>query len=205
MHRSRASIAVGPRVQKLGTVSMRALAQEGARHVRRSTPGTLKFLAWSREGAGGQAGVEAALQPPRVPGLPVVRDESPFGFEGLTHAEQAFASGEELEPPDQGLCVGTVSGTTFVFESVNLAHQLFDRDANQYTPPVDLSAFYGIPPAFDPTTNRYGPFLSDPEVLLRPRHHVHLPPRHRQHRDHRHRPRAPRAHGPRPQLAPPLG
>jgi hypothetical protein len=168
----RGSITVSPgagaQIHKLGTVNLRSLPRRGASQVRRGTPGALKFLSWSRESPGGQAGAQGTLRPPTVPGFPVVGAEAARGFEGIFHAEQAFASGVELEPPDQGLCVGAFSGTNFVFESVNLALKLFDTNAHQYTPAIDLAAFYGLPPAFDPATNRFGPFLSDPKCYYDP-------------------------------------
>ena len=80
-----------------------------------------------------------------------------------------FSQGFEVEPPDQGLCGGTFQGTTFLWESVNLAIGLFDTHSNQYTPPaLGLNALYGVGPAFDPDSGEFGPFLSDPKCYFDP-------------------------------------
>ena len=80
-----------------------------------------------------------------------------------------FSQGFEVEPPDQGLCGGTFRATTFLWEEVNLAIGLFDTQQNQYTPPaLGLNVLYGVPPAFDPDTGQFGPFLSDPKCYFDP-------------------------------------
>lgn len=103
-----------------------------------------------------------------MPGLPVVLDEAASGFDGLSHLDQALASGVQLEPPDQGLCGGGVGGTTYLFESTNLALALYDTSGIQYTPAIDLNSFYGLAPFFDTSTQTYGPFLSDPKCYFDP-------------------------------------
>jgi hypothetical protein len=175
---ARARIAVGPgdgvKVRTLGTVNLRRLARSRtprARH--RITPAERQFAELEKRRSREEQGpkTKAALPPPTVPGYPVAVTPAQRGFEGLSHRDQAFASGEELEPPDQGLCGGTVSGTTFLFESVNVALALYDSSTTQYTPPLDLNSFFGQSPAVDPATGRFGPFLSDPKCYFDPDTH----------------------------------
>ncbi len=108
------------------------------------------------------------LTPPRVAGLPIVGDENDAGFEGLDIRDTVFTNGFEVEPPDQGLCGGTFNGTTFLFESTNLALALFDTDGSQDTPSLDLNSFFGQAPAFNFDTGAFGPFLSDPKCYFDP-------------------------------------
>ncbi len=106
------------------------------------------------------------LPPPSPANSQVILNAARQGFEGLNHTDQRLAgNGNQfsLEPPDQGLCVGTYSGTTFVVESVNDALQFFDSQTHVYTAPITLSQFFGLAPTIDRTTGRYGPFISDPK------------------------------------------
>src|SRR4051794_27182851 len=121
----RALLAAGPpeavQITRLGSVNLRSVAATVRRTpIHAETPAAKEFRLRESEGAVAKAQPQAGLQPPTVPGLPVSVQEVQQGFEGLTHREQAFASGAELEPPDQGLCGGSVAGATFLFESVNL-------------------------------------------------------------------------------------
>jgi len=177
---ARARVAVGPgggvHVHKLGTANVRRLARAQAPKMQtRFTPAQRQFAARDEGKSEDAPSQRSSLRPPYVPGYPVNVAEEQRGFEGLSHRDQAFASGTELEPPDQGLCGGTVGATTYLFESVNLALALYDTNSTQYTPAVDLNAFFGLPPVFDPATNRYGPFLSDPKCYFDPdtRHWFH--------------------------------
>ena len=83
-----------------------------------------------------------------------------FGFAGLTALDNQNANGGNLEPPDQGLAVG--SG--FVFEAINLVFAVYDTAGNFFTGPVSANAFLKLPPTFDRATGQYGPDLSDPKV-----------------------------------------
>src|ERR1044071_677375 len=108
-----------------------------------------------------------ALSPPIVRGTSITTAQSRRGFEGLDIRDTFFSQGTEVEPPDQGLCGGTFQGTTYLFEETNLALALYDTQSNQYTPPaLGINALYGFGPAFDPDTERFGPFLSDPKCYF---------------------------------------
>ena len=165
------------RIKKLGTVNVREAAA-AAKHAQyrpalRNLPAAKQFAALDErrnEGAESELRKAApALQPPRVPGLPIISNEVQRGFEGLDIRDTVFSQGFEVEPPDQGLCGGTSDGTTFLWEEVNLAIGLFDTQQNQYTPPaLGLNALYGVGPAFDPDTGEFGPFLSDPKCYFDP-------------------------------------
>ena len=109
------------------------------------------------------------LPAPRPANTPIVITQAKEGFQGLNHADQRLAgNGNQfsLEPPDQGLCVGQSAGITYVFESVNDALAVYDSTSSQLTAPVTLSQFFGLAPTINRTTNRYGPFVSDPKCYF---------------------------------------
>ena len=82
-------------------------------------------------------------------------------FHGLDHFDQRTANGGNqfsVEPPDQGLCVGN----GFIMETVNDVIQVFDTSGNPVTDVADQNTFYGYAPAINRTTNKFGPFVTDP-------------------------------------------
>jgi hypothetical protein len=113
---------------------------------------------------------------PTPTSTPVTVNENTLGWEGLDHADERLAGGGNqfsLEPPDQGLCVGNVSPNDPSFglevvESVNDALVFFDAVAEQFTAPITLSEFYGLPPTIDRTTGVFGPFVADPKCYFDP-------------------------------------
>ncbi len=160
-------------IKPIGSVDVRALAAHAGtvpyRPALRNSPAQRAWRA--READRAEASplrAPAQLQPPRVPGVPIVAADNARGFEGLDIRDTVFTNGFEVEPPDQGLCGGRFQGTTYLFESVNLAVALFDSDGDQATPPLDLNTFFGQAPVFDPATGQYGPFLSDPRCYFDP-------------------------------------
>jgi hypothetical protein len=103
------------------------------------------------------------------------------GFEGLNHYQQRYSRGGNqfsVEPPDQGLCVGSgyeVEAVNDVFNVFNSAGQSvlpdntatnivagFPRNVNHA---VDLNSFYGYPPAINRSTNVRGEFVTDPSCI----------------------------------------
>ncbi|HEX9547646.1 MAG TPA: hypothetical protein VF942_09930, partial [Acidimicrobiales bacterium] len=128
----------------------------------------------SHSGAGDSAPVGAISQPKNVttssPGLVT-------SFDGLNHFDQRFGSTSHgnqfsLEPPDQGLCVGTdVSGNVRVMEVVNDVRQVFDASGNALTAPEALNHFFGYAPAIVRGAGPhggplFGPFVTDPSCLF---------------------------------------
>src|SRR5262245_28222838 len=88
-------------------------------------------------------------------------------FHGLDHFDQRTArNGNQfsVEPPDQGLCVGN----GFVMETVNDVIQVFDTSGNPVSDVVDQNTFYGYRAAVNRTTNKFGPFVTDPSCLYDP-------------------------------------
>jgi hypothetical protein len=168
-----AAVAAVP-INPVATVNVRELAAQARtvpyRPALRNSPAQVQWRA--REAAKQEPGPSALrapeLTPPNVAGVSPVSAESPDGFEGLDIKDMVFTNGFEAEPPDQGLCGGSFDGTTYLFESVNLALTLYDTDTNQYTPALDLNRFYGQAPVFDPATGQFGPFLSDPKCYFDP-------------------------------------
>jgi hypothetical protein len=168
------SASAATTINPIGRVDVRGLAAHARtvpyRPALRNSPAQVQFRA--REDAKHDVvapfAAKGRLTPPAVPGLPIVTDESPLGFEGLDMADTVFTNGFDVEPPDQGLCGGRFQGTTYLFESVNLAIALYDTDSNQVTPALDLNSFFGQAPAYDPATGRSGPLLSDPKCYFDP-------------------------------------
>jgi len=70
-------------------------------------------------------------------------------FTGVSVVDSSNVNGFDVEPPDQGLCVGN----GYVVEPVNLALTIFRANGTVVTGPVSLPAFFGEPPAFTPPDN----------------------------------------------------
>jgi len=102
-------------------------------------------------------------------------------FEGLNLYQQRYARGGNqftVEPPDQGLCVG--SG--HVVEAVNDVFNVFDASGNSLLPDntstnivagfprnvnhaVDLNSFFGYAPAINRSTGVRAQFVTDPTCI----------------------------------------
>lgn len=112
----------------------------------------------------------AASGAPSVPGLPISSQQlSGFsGFNGLTGADQAAAgsgayagSQYDLEPPDQGLCVGP----NHVVEPINDALQVYNKSGvSQLLGTMPLNQFFLLAPEVTVKngTLTFGDFTSDP-------------------------------------------
>ena len=87
-------------------------------------------------------------------------------FNGVSSVDSANVNGFDVEPPDQGLCVGN----GYVVEPVNLALTIYHRNGTVIAGPWISRDFFGEPPAFigsdvniqgdvrcyfDPTTNTF--------------------------------------------------
>ena len=93
-------------------------------------------------------------------------------FNGLNHFDNRFGStagGNQfsLEPPDQGLCVGSDgNGNTRVLEVLNDVMGVYSTSGARVTAPTALNGFLGYAPAIvrtNPVT--FGPFVTDPSCL----------------------------------------
>jgi hypothetical protein len=83
-------------------------------------------------------------------------------FHGLNNLDSALANGFLLEPPDQGLCVGTFLGQKSEIEIINDVAAAYSTSGKLIAGPVNLNSFFIEPAAefmtdprcyFDPTTN----------------------------------------------------
>jgi hypothetical protein len=89
-------------------------------------------------------------------------------FDGINHFQQRFGSANQfsIEPPDQGLCVGSDgAGHTLVLETVNDTLRVFTTAGAPLTPPVALNAFYHYAPAIIRRPLTFGPFVTDPSCI----------------------------------------
>jgi len=94
-------------------------------------------------------------------------------FAGLNHFDQRFGSSAganqfSLEPPDQGLCVGSDgNGNTRILEVINDVLRVYSTSGAPVTAPTALNGFLGFAPAIirtNPVT--FGPFVTDPSCLF---------------------------------------
>ena len=92
-------------------------------------------------------------------------------FDGLNHFQQRFGSTAganqfSVEPPDQGLCVGSDgSGHTRVVEVVNDVLRVYATSGAALTAPTALNGFLGYAPAIIRSPLTFGPFVTDPSCL----------------------------------------
>ncbi len=84
-------------------------------------------------------------------------------FNGVSSLDNSSVNGFDLEPPDQGLCVGPISAAgpgNFVVEPVNVAYQIYAPNGTSITGgPIPLNFLFGESPA---------EFLSDPRCQFDP-------------------------------------
>ena len=118
-----------------------------------------------KDAKGSSTPTRAKSKAPKPPGSTVTSTNPGFsGFNGLTDFDQVAAgtgpyagTQGDLEPPDQGLCVGN----GFVLETINLALRVDDTSGSPQTLPVPINQFLDVAPEFDGAS--FGPFLSDPK------------------------------------------
>jgi hypothetical protein len=93
-------------------------------------------------------------------------------FNGLNHFQQRFGSTAganqfSLEPPDQGLCVGTdANGNTRVLEVLNDVLSVYDTSGNALATPQALNLFLGYTPAIVRPSGPFGAFVTDPSCVF---------------------------------------
>jgi hypothetical protein len=117
----------------------------------------------------GGAGASSAIRVGDPAGTPVVRGvpRDVGVFDGLSHADQRNAAGGNQfskEPPDGAIC----QGKNVALETVNSAVQFFSNSGIQYTPPLSLNEFFGLPPEIDRSKDPLtfpGPSLFDIRCL----------------------------------------
>lgn len=125
-------------------------------------------LATDRSRSSGRSSVGAITQPKPVT---TSAPELLTGFDGLNHFQQRFGSTAganqfSLEPPDQGLCVGSDgNGNTRVLEVLNDVLRVYTPSGAAVTAPTALNAFLGYAPAIDRSSTTFGPFVTDPSCL----------------------------------------
>ena len=124
--------------------------------------------------SGGASSIGVVSQPKNVttssPGLAL-------SFAAMNHFDERFGSASganqfSLEPPDQGLCVGTDgSGNVRVVEALNDVFQVYDASGNKLlAKPTALNAFLGdaasiVRGGFPDGSPKFGPFVTDPSCL----------------------------------------
>ena len=84
---------------------------------------------------------------------------------GTSALQQATVNGFDLEPPDQGLCVGQTSFGTYVTEAVNDALTITDGSGG--APPGGIAS-YGTVPLFQFFNQSPAAFVFDPKCTYNP-------------------------------------
>ena len=118
----------------------------------------------SHTAGGGGTSIGAISQPTPVttstPGLAA-------SFDGLNHFQNRFGAANQfsLEPPDQGLCVGSDGTNTVVVEALNDIMRVYTTSGSPLTSPTALNAFLGYAPAIIRSPLTFGPFVTDPSCL----------------------------------------
>jgi hypothetical protein len=106
------------------------------------------------------------LPTPAAKGKPVVGPGAgDTGFNGLDHFDQRNADhGNQFstEPPDQALGVNGAQ----VFEAVNDALAVYDRNGNILAGPTSTDKFFGQNSEFVRPNGPFGPFVSDPRIIF---------------------------------------
>ncbi len=119
----------------------------------------------SHSGSGDSTSVGAISQPKN---LTTSAPDVQASFDGINHFQQRFGTPNQfsLEPPDQGLCVGSDgAGNVRVLEVVNDTLRVYTTGGAALTPPVALNAFYGYAPAIIRSPLTFGPFVTDPSCI----------------------------------------
>jgi hypothetical protein len=116
----------------------------------------------------------AAAGVPSIAGNAISGGQLPgfSGFNGVSNLDQVLAgtgnyanSQFDLEPPDQGLCVGPSN----VIEPVNVALQVYDKSGHAQLPKaVALNQFFGLAPESINFGAPFGDFISDPRCYYDP-------------------------------------
>jgi len=106
------------------------------------------------------------LPTPAAKGKPVVGPAfGDTGFNGLDHFDQRNAdNGNQFstEPPDQALGVNA----TQVFEAVNDALAVYDRNGNLLAGPTATNKFFNQASEIIRPSGPFGPFISDPRIIF---------------------------------------
>lgn len=118
--------------------------------------------------SGARTPVGAVTQPKSVT---TSHPELAASFDGLNHFQNRFGSTAgnnqfSLEPPDQGLCVGSDgNGHTRILEAINDVMRVYTTSGAGVTNPTALNDFLGYAPGVNRTTGTLGPFVTDPSCL----------------------------------------
>lgn len=114
------------------------------------------------------ASTRADLSVPSPAGNSIARSNPGlFGFEGLSNRTQDMADNGnqyDVEPPDQGLCVGN----GYVIEGVNSAFEVTNQSGTRLSGLTSMNQFFYHDHEIDNSNGHYGRFLSDPKCYYDP-------------------------------------
>ena len=106
------------------------------------------------------AATASALKAPQTTGSTTATGQLLHNFNGANSTDSMNVNGFDLEPPDQGLCVG--GGVTV--DIINLVIVVYRPNGTIVEGPISLNTFFGEPAAeflsdprcyFDPATNKF--------------------------------------------------
>lgn len=120
----------------------------------KATPSSLRLLVNRSVPAAGRSSPPAGLSMPHAAATSMEgKGGLLHNFNGISSLDSFNANGFDLEPPDQGLCVGW----GVVVEIVNLAVSIYSPDGTRLAGPVNLNAFFQEPAS---------EFLGDPRCFF---------------------------------------
>ena len=154
----------------LGSVDFREIAASSAAGAQQGAIG--EFPNHPTEIDKGLLPPTTELPIPTAPNTPIATSNPRLSsWTGLNHRDQRLAANGQqfsLEPPDQGLCVGSV-----VMESVNDALMIWNKKGQVLLPaPISISQAFGLPnpitrpDPLGPGGPPFGPFVSDPKCYF---------------------------------------
>ncbi|GAC1356628.1 MAG: hypothetical protein NVS4B11_13030 [Ktedonobacteraceae bacterium] len=110
-------------------------------------------------GSNSKSSTNNTLHPPHAPGLEVDRSQAGVlhNFPGLNSVDSFRVNGFLLEPPDQGLCVGSLVGTKVVGEIVNDVVAFYSPNGSLFSGKENLNTFFN-----EPSTE----FMTDPRCTF---------------------------------------
>jgi hypothetical protein len=158
------------RITKVGSVTLSELppvssAEQAFRQYARVTAESNRVTNRSLSPRPSATGTDqvGGLAPPVVAPTPVAQHSPGLqrSWEGVNANTETAAEGATFTPPDQGLC----TGNGYVFEIVNNALRIYRASGAPASATVSTNQFFGLPPLFNPSTNKFGPEPTDPNCV----------------------------------------
>ena len=148
------------------SISKGTLARVGTFSIAKLSTGTVKptgtkrVMPFHTTKSKGSTPASASMKAPQVTSSGSSAAKLLHNFNGLSSVDSMNVNGFDLEPPDQGLCVGA----GVVVDIINLAIEVYRPNGTTVFGPINLNNFFAEPSAeflsdprcyFDPATNHF--------------------------------------------------